>query len=96
MARHNKKRNVGIIYELFLRHITALLINKRQYQVEKATKIIERRFKKGTELFKEFKMFNTLINSSLETEELACSILREVKEISRTIDQKKLQRETIN
>jgi len=93
MARHNKKRNIGIIYELFLRHITSLLINKKQSQVQKATSIIERRFKKGTELFKEFRIFNTLINTSLETQELACNLVKELKEVAVSIDQKKLQRE---
>jgi len=93
MAKHNKKRNVGIIYELFLRHITSLLVNKKQGQVEVATKILERRFKKGTELFKEFKIFNTLINSSIKSEDLACSLLKETKAIAKSIDQKKLQRE---
>ncbi len=93
MEKHNKKRNVGIIYELFLRHITSLLVNKKQGQVEVATKILERRFKKGTELFKEFKIFNTLINSSIKSEDLACSLLKETKSIAKSIDQKKLQRE---
>lgn len=93
MAKHNKKRNIGIIYELFLRHITSLLINQKQSKVKEATAIIERRFKKGTELFKEFRIFNTLINTSLESEDLACNLVKELKQIAESIDQKKLQRE---
>lgn len=93
MGKHNKKRNIGIIYELFLRHITSLLINNNHEKVKTATRIMERRFKKGTELFKEFKIFNTLINSSLKSEKLAGDLIKELKNISSSIDQKKLQRE---
>ena len=39
MTKHNKKRNVGLIYELFMRHISTLLITDRKSEVKKATKI---------------------------------------------------------
>ena len=93
MTKHNKKRNVGIIYELFLRHIGSLVINNDKKSVEKATKIIERRFKKGTELYKEFRIFNALINSSISSEKLACDLITESKIQAKNINQKKLQRE---
>ena len=91
--KHNKKRNVGIIYELFLRHIGSLLINNQKKDINKATKIIEKRFKKGTELFKEFRIFNALINSSIKSEKLACNLINDSKILARGINQKKLQRE---
>lgn len=93
MTKHNKKRNVGIIYELFLRHIGSFVIKNDKKSVEKATKIIERRFKKGTELYKEFRIFNALINSSISSEKLACDLISESKIQAKNINQKKLQRE---
>lgn len=91
--KHNKKRNVGIIYELLMRHISNLLITGKKSDIKKATRIIEMRFKKGTELFKEFRIFNGLINTSIESKELALSLINEAKSSSRKINQKKLQKE---
>lgn len=91
--KHNKKRNVGIIYELFLRHIGTLVINNEKQSISKATKIIEKRFKKGTELFKEFRIFNALINASIDSEKLACDLIKESKHLAGQINQSKLQRE---
>ena len=48
--KHNKKRNIGIMYELLLRHISVKLIENDKKGAEKATRIIETRFSKGTEL----------------------------------------------
>ena len=93
MSKHNKKRNVGIIYELFLRHIGSLILKNDKKSVGKATKIIENRFRKGTELYKEFRIFNALINSSIESEKLACDLIQESKNQAKSINQKKLQRE---
>ena len=43
MPKHNKKRNVGIIYELMLRHISNCLIEGDMKSVRVATKILEKR-----------------------------------------------------
>ena len=93
MTKHNKKRNVGLIYELFMRHISTLLITDRKSEVKKATKIIESRFKKGTELYKEFRIFNALINSDIMSRETASNALNIAKNAVLSIDEKKLQRE---
>ena len=38
--KHNKKRNVGIIYELLLNHISAKLLEGKKSEAKLATKII--------------------------------------------------------
>ena len=58
--KHNKKRNIGIIYELLLRHMSHALIEGNKKQIKEATNIIERRFNKKSELYKEFRLFNAL------------------------------------
>ena len=65
MTKHNKKRNVGIIYELFSRYISELVLEGDKKRIKSATKILEKRFKKGTELYKEFRLFNALVNSEI-------------------------------
>ena len=48
--KHNKKRNVGIIYELLLKYISKNILEGNKVEAKKATRIVESRFKKGTEL----------------------------------------------
>jgi len=93
MTKHNKKRNVGIIYELFTRHITNLVIEGKKKEVKKATKILERRFKKDTELYKEFRLFNALVNASVSSQDKAVIVVENAKKEILRIDNKKLNQE---
>lgn len=77
--RHNKKRNVGIIYELMLRHISNCLIEGDMTGVKKATTILEKRFNNKTELYKEFRIFNAIATSTVKNTEIAAAILTESK-----------------
>lgn len=93
MTKHNKKRNVGIIYELFTRHISNLVIEGKKKEIKKATKILERRFKKGTELYKEFRLFNALVNASVSSQDKAVIVVENAKKEILRIDNKKLNQE---
>ncbi len=92
-TKHNKKRNVGIIYELLLHHITTSIIEGNVSSAKKATNIIEKRFAKGTELYKEFRLFNALASSTVSDTHIVASILSEAKRAARNIDGKKLNKE---
>lgn len=92
-TKHNKKRNVGIVYELLIHHITNSIILGDKASAKKATKIIEKRFAKGTELYKEFRLFNALANSTVSDTHVVASILSEAKRAARNIDSKKLDKE---
>ena len=91
--KHNKKRNVGIIYELLLNHMSKCLLEDNKKDLNKLTKIIEKRFKKGTELYREFRLFNALATSTVSNIYVATSILAEAKNAARNIDLKKLEKE---
>jgi hypothetical protein len=93
IAKHNKKRNVGIIYELLVQHITSCIIEGDVKSAKKATRIIEQRFAKGTELYKEFRLFNALANSTVSDTHIVASILSEAKRAARNIDSDKLDKE---
>ena len=91
--KHNKKRNIGIIYELMLRHISNAFIENDKAKIKKATNIIERRFAKNTELFKEFRLFSGLSRSKITSTEVAAVILSEAKNHVKNINLKKLEKE---
>lgn len=93
MTKHNKKRNVGIIYELFTRHISSLVIEGKKKEIKKATKILEKRFKKGTELYKEFRLFNALVNASVSSQDKAVIVVENAKKEILNIDNRKLNQE---
>ena len=94
MARgHNKKRNVGIVYELLLRHISDALIRDDKQSAGKALRIIETRFHKSTELYKEFRLFNALAQTTVSDTPVAASILTEAKHAARRCNTDLLDRE---
>jgi len=90
---HNKKRNVGIIYELLLRNISSSLIKNDKKSAQKALDIIENRFGKSTELYKEFRLFNALAKSTVSDTSVAAAILTEAKQAARRCDAKVLSYE---
>jgi hypothetical protein len=90
---HNKKRNVGIVYELLLRRVSECLINEDTKSAQKTLDIISRRFRKGSELYKEFRLFRALVKSSVSDTAIAAAILTEAKSAARRTNIKKLEKE---
>tara|TARA_B100000674_G_scaffold489222_1_gene502817 strand:+ start:2756 stop:3619 length:864 start_codon:yes stop_codon:yes gene_type:complete len=91
--KHNKKRNVGIIYELLLRHMSNCLIEKDYKNLSIATKLIEKRFHKKSELYKEFRLFNAIANTHIDKTELISGVLTEAKAACKNINKAKLIKE---
>lgn len=97
MTKHNKKRNVGIIYELLLNYISKNLIEGNKKEAKKATKIIERHFNKKTELYKEFRLFNAIAQTKISNTHIVASILNEAKNAVRNnINYSKIEKEKSN
>jgi len=90
---HNKKRNVGVIYELLLRNISECLIRDDSNSAQKALNIIERRFNRDSELYKEFRLFNALVKSTVSSSGVAAAILTEAKQAARRCNEQRLNKE---
>lgn len=93
MSKHNKKRNIGLIYELLCLHMSQSLIEGRIKDLKIATNILEKRFRKGTELYKEFRLFNALAKTTASDTHIVASILSEAKSAARSTNTRKLQKE---
>ena len=93
MSKHNKKRNVGLVYEMLLQYITENIMNNKKKDAKKAVSIIEKRFNKNTELYKEFRLFNALANTSVSGTNVAAGILAEAKMAARRLDDDLLKKE---
>ena len=90
---HNKKRNVGIIYEQLLSMAAKGLVESNPTKTKKAQKIIKRFFKEGTELYKEHRLFKALVEPYIADGSLATKILGEAKKAARNHSSERLERE---
>lgn len=91
--KHNKRRNSLLIYEFLVRTISKSLIEDDKKGSAAALKILRKHFKQGTELYKEFRLMNSLAKTTVSSEHVAASILKEAKIASEAFDFQKLDRE---
>jgi len=91
--RHNKKRNVGLLYEFLVRFISTSLVNENDKKSAQALRILKKYFKSGTELYREFRLFNSLVRTKVSSDTVAFAIISEARSLSRKIDRKQLNRE---
>ncbi len=92
-TKHSKKRNVGLMYEFLLRTISRALVENDSKRSSAALKIIKKHFKPGTELYREFRLFNSLVKTTVSNDAVAVSIVNEAKLAARAIDLSKLEKE---
>ncbi len=90
---HNKKRNVGVVYELLLRRVSECLVNENTKEAQETLNILSRRFRKGTALYKEFRLFRALAKSQISDADIARAILQEAKIAARSTDISMLEKE---
>lgn len=91
---HNKKRNVGIIYEQIIRFVCNSLLNEDKETAESAIKIIKKHFNSNSQLLKEYKLFKALATTNNISDQLAYSIINEAKKACNNMfDSKKLEKE---
>ena len=96
--KHNKKRNVGIIYELLVRNMTKALVANNLTHVNKIKSLIENHFNKKTELYKEYKIFSALSTdvTGENKSNIAKSMIAESKKMIKRINNVKLEKEKSN
>lgn len=81
------------MYEFLLRTISRALVENDSKRSSAALKVIKKHFKPGTELYREFRLFNSLIKTTVTSDAVAVSIVNEAKLAARAIDVLKLEKE---
>lgn len=89
-VKHNKKRNVGLLFAQLSQSVSESLVEGDTKRANKTLALIKRHFTPGTELFKEFRLFRAIMVTSVPTDSLASSIISEAKIASRNINMKVL------
>lgn len=94
MLRHNKKRNVGLLYEFLVRHVAECLTRGNERDGRSAMRLL-RRFilRRDTELYREFRLFHALVNTTVKSEIAARQILAEARAAARAYNETKLDHE---
>lgn len=77
--RHNKKRNLGLVYEFLTREVSSALVAKDRPRAAKALAMIERHLSPGSELFEELSLHRQVMESRGVSEKLARRIVDELK-----------------
>lgn len=91
--KHTKRRNIGLIYEFLVRHIIESVMREDDAGAEKAVLIIRKNFKPGTELYREWRLFNAVVKTRGVDETMANAIIRETRHAVRKYDRTKLDTE---
>jgi len=90
MTRHNKKRNAALIYEQLIRYISRALVEGKGEKARVASSILKEHFKKDSQLYKEFRLFNSLMRTTVADRVVAHRILEEARRAAKDHDPKRL------
>ena len=93
MAKHNKKRNVGLLHEQLVRHASEMTVDGLNEQANLAIKILVEFFNKDSELLKEFRLFSALAHPRVVSKDIAKRIIEESRRACEDHDPHKLNRE---
>ena len=93
MAKHNKKRNVGLLHEQLIRHASRMTVDGNLQEAKNTIEILTKNFSSDSELLREFRLFSSLIHTKVHTETLAYRILEESRQASKNHDPKRLMKE---
>ena len=91
--KHSKFKNTGFLFEILTRQITLEVLNGSE---EKAKGIIKEFFAGKTELAKELRLFNLLINEKYNSESKAEKFIDAILEAHSKIEYSQLKREKYN
>lgn len=84
---------MGIIYEQLCRKVSECIIEGDKEQADVALNILKRHFKKGTELYKEFRLFNSLVKTTVSSDTIATRIIERAQNAASDHNSAKLNSE---
>ena len=93
MQKHNKIKNVGLVWELLTRQLTQDVLSNKP---SKAMKILREHFTPDSELFKELECINVLTKTKYDNPAKAELLVSEVVKQRKKLNHKKLNEEKYN
>ncbi len=93
LLRHNKKRNIGLVYEFFSRYVGQAILENRDGDVAKARTLLCKHYNKTTDLYKEYKLFKVLYETRLTNKDSALQLINKVRDAVKLQSQSRLDME---
>lgn len=87
-AKHNKKRNTAVLYEVLVRELTKAVVNSDKNAKKNVLRVLKESFKKGTNLAKELELYRVLSESEGMSEDTARRLLDKVVQAYNQLDDK--------
>ena len=94
--KHNKKKNIGILFEALTRQVVANTLSGAEKQSKMASKLINSYFHRGSLLYEELSLFNTLLYNQTDSHRVADKILQTTLVYAKGLDAKKLDEAKTN
>ena len=88
--KHNKKRNTAFLYEALIRQLTKASIKKDEKEKNTIISILKESFNKGTNLSRELKLYQNILNTKIKEKRLAEKIIFESRLERSALDSDKL------
>ncbi len=88
--KHNKKRNTAFLYEALVRELTKASIKKDNVRKNTIISIFKDFFKPGTTLYRDYKLYENIVNTQVEERRLAEKIIVESRLERSALDNKRL------
>lgn len=92
--KHKKQKNVGLIYEILIKKVSQDLINESKEKT--AQHLLEKYFNKYTDIYKENKIYQIVLNSAGKSYSQISKNISESLNITKTIDKEKILTEKYN
>lgn len=91
--KHNKKRNVGLLYEFFARYIGKAILDSNDSDIVKSKVLLRKHFNKSTDIYKELRLFKALSEARVSSRDQAVHLINRVREAVKTQSQARLDME---
>jgi hypothetical protein len=92
--KHNKKRNVGLMYEFLARYLAKSILENNDSNIKKAKEIAKKHFNGTNNISKELKLFNTLYEANYpNNRNVAIVLIEKVKSSILNVPQKEIDEE---
>lgn len=92
---HKKKRNSSLIYDFLVRWMSTSLVEGKDLEANIALTMIKKHFRPGSELYKEYRLADSLVKATVSSSATAASIISEAKRAARAHDVKRLNEEKL-
>jgi hypothetical protein len=86
--KHNKKRNTAFIYEALVKEVTKSTVSNKHRRSAAAVGILKKHFAKGTTLYTEMQLYNTILETRNIQPAVAERLLQETKAARSNVNDK--------